>query len=113
MRRLPETRATAIGYLALRQVARMSEMEEATSLLSLSCKTQEHPKVQHRGDVAVLSFNLVSYAKRPNGGSIIVRWHSTEAFARIEGKWRIMHSHWSYTTPELKTPNPGQGANRR
>src|SRR6266446_6627917 len=41
------------------------------------------PKVQHRGDVAVLSYNLVSYAKRPNGGSVIVRWNSTAVYGRI------------------------------
>ncbi len=63
------------------------------------------PKVQHRGDVAVLSYNLVSYAKRPNGGSVIVRWNSTEVYGRIQGKWKIIHSHWSYTKPELKRPN--------
>jgi ketosteroid isomerase-like protein len=60
------------------------------------------PKVQRRGDVAVLTFNLVSYGKRPDGGSVIVRWNSTEVYARIEGKWKIIHSHWSYTKPELK-----------
>lgn len=59
-------------------------------------------KVQHCGDLAVLSYNLVSYAKRPNGGSLIVRWNSTEVYGRIEGKWKIIHSHWSYTKPELK-----------
>ncbi len=64
------------------------------------------PKVQHRGDVAVLSYNLVSYAKRPNGGSVIVRWNSTAVYGRIGGKWKFIHSHWSYTKPELKSPNP-------
>jgi ketosteroid isomerase-like protein len=59
-------------------------------------------KVQHRGDVAVLTYNLVSYGKRPNGGSVVVRWNSTEVYGRIEGKWKIIHSHWSYTKPELK-----------
>jgi ketosteroid isomerase-like protein len=60
------------------------------------------PKVQHHGDVAVLSYNLVSYGKRPNGESVVVRWNSTEVYGRIEGKWKIIHSHWSYTKPELK-----------
>src|SRR5260370_13484707 len=46
------------------------------------------PNVQHRGDVAVLSYNLVSYAKRPNGGSVIVRWNSTAVYERIERKWK-------------------------
>jgi ketosteroid isomerase-like protein len=63
------------------------------------------PKVQHRGDVAVLSYNLVSHAKRPNGELVIVRWNSTEVYGRIEGQWKIIHSHWSYTKPELKQAN--------
>ena len=63
------------------------------------------PKVQHRDDVAVLSYNLVSYGKRPNGASVIVRWNSTEVYSRIGGKWKIIHSHWSYTKPESKQPN--------
>lgn len=64
------------------------------------------PKVQHRGDLAVLSYNLVSYGKRPNGGSFTVRWNSTEVYGRIGGKWKIIHSHWSYTKPELKQASP-------
>ena len=50
------------------------------------------PKVQHSGDVAVLSYNLVNYAKRPNEGSVIVRWNSTAVYRRIEGKWKIIHT---------------------
>jgi ketosteroid isomerase-like protein len=63
------------------------------------------PKVQHIGDVAVLSYNLVSHAKRPNGASVIVYWNSTAVYGRIGGKWKIVHSHWSYTKPETKEPN--------
>jgi ketosteroid isomerase-like protein len=63
------------------------------------------PKVQHIGDVAVLSYNLVSHAKRPNGASVIVYWNSTAVYGRIEGKWKIIHSHWSYAKPETKEPN--------
>lgn len=59
-------------------------------------------KVQHYGDVAVLSFNLVSYTKGPNGESRTTRWNSTEVYGRIEGKWVIVHSHWSYTKPEVR-----------
>jgi ketosteroid isomerase-like protein len=61
-------------------------------------------KVQHDGNVAVLSYNLVSHAKRPNGDSIVVRWNSTAVYRQISGKWKIIHSHWSFTKPELKRP---------
>lgn len=63
------------------------------------------PKVQHRGDMTVLSYIVVNYIKRPNGESAMVRWNSTAVYERIEGKWKIIHSHWSYTKPELKRAN--------
>lgn len=62
------------------------------------------PKVQHAGDVAVLSYNLVSHAKLANGDSVVVRWNSTAVYQRVAGNWRIIHSHWSFTKPELAKP---------
>jgi uncharacterized protein (TIGR02246 family) len=64
-----------------------------------------NPKVQRHGDVALLTFNLVSYATMPDKPeSVVARWNSTEVYARIDGKWRIAHSHWSYVKPEVKQP---------
>jgi ketosteroid isomerase-like protein len=63
------------------------------------------PKVQRHGNVALLSFNLVNYGKvggRPE--SVLSRWNSTEVYARTNGRWKIIHSHWSYTKPEIKLP---------
>jgi ketosteroid isomerase-like protein len=63
------------------------------------------PKVQRHGDVALLTFNLVNYGKvgdRPEG--VLARWNSTEVYARRNGTWKIIHSHWSYTKPEIKPP---------
>ena len=63
------------------------------------------PKVQVHGDVALLTFNLVSYRKMPDGGEqTAARWNSTETYGRVDGQWRIIHSHWSYIKPELKQP---------
>ena len=63
-----------------------------------------NPRVQQRGDVAVLSFNLTSHTRNPDGSSRLVRWNSTEVYRRTAGKWRIIHNHWSFTRPELKQP---------
>jgi len=62
--------------------------------------------VQHCGDAALLSFNLVSY--RTDGGRerAISSWNSTEAYRRTPQGWRIFHSHWSFIRPELKDANP-------
>jgi ketosteroid isomerase-like protein len=63
------------------------------------------PAVQHHGDVAVLTFNLLSHRTQPDGSeAVIARWNSTEVYRRMNGTWRIIHSHWSYIKPELKAP---------
>lgn len=57
-----------------------------------------NPRVDFGGDLAVLTFNLVNYGARMNGGKKETsRWNSTEVYRRINGKWKIIHSHWSYT----------------
>lgn len=61
------------------------------------------PKIQRHGDVALLTFNLINYGKvgdRPE--SVLARWNSTEVYSRINGSWKIIHSHWSYIKPELR-----------
>jgi ketosteroid isomerase-like protein len=61
------------------------------------------PKVQQQGDIAVLTFNLISHGARfGDGPKGDVRWNSTEVYQRISGQWKIIHSHWSYTQPDLK-----------
>ncbi|MBI2817959.1 MAG: DUF4440 domain-containing protein [Acidobacteria bacterium] len=63
------------------------------------------PKVQRYGDVALLTFNLTNYGKVQDGSEVVLaRWNSTEVYSRIDGKWKITHSHWSYIKPEVKQP---------
>ena len=63
------------------------------------------PKVQRRGDSVLLTFNLLSYVTQPDGKErAIARWNSSELYRRVNGQWRIVHSHWSYIKPELKQP---------
>ena len=64
-----------------------------------------NPKVQLHGDVAVLTYNLVNYQKLSDGSERPMnRWNSTSVFHRVGGRWRQIHSHWSFTKPELKSP---------
>lgn len=61
------------------------------------------PKVQRYGDVAVLSFNLLSYQKQPDGNEpVVARWNSTAVYRRAGDTWKSVHVHWSYLKPELK-----------
>lgn len=51
-----------------------------------------NPNVQVCGNVAVLTFNYVSY-----GSEIENRWNCTEVYRRTDGEWRIIQTHWSHT----------------
>jgi len=51
------------------------------------------PKVQLSGDVAVLTYNLVTYV-----GSKEDRWNATMVYQKVDGTWKIIHTHMS---PEL------------
>jgi len=54
------------------------------------------PLVQVIGDAAILTFQYVSYS-----GEAETHWNCTEVYQRTGGDWRIVHSHWSFTHPEL------------
>jgi len=63
-----------------------------------------NPKVQRHGDIALLTFNLVNYGTLNGSERVVARWNSTEVYSRIGDKWKIIHSHWSFTQPEIKPP---------
>lgn len=64
-----------------------------------------NPLVQQYGDVAMLTFNLISYGTAVDGGEkVLARWNSTEVYTPTEGSWKIIHSHWSLTKPDLMNP---------
>ena len=56
------------------------------------------PRVQRLGAAAaVLTFNVVNYGRRPNEPeTVISRWNSTAVYSRADGRWKIVHSHWSF-----------------
>jgi ketosteroid isomerase-like protein len=62
--------------------------------------------VDRAGEAAILTYNLVSYGRRADGGAVVARWNSTAVYRLIDGRWKILHSHWSFTRPELKVSNP-------
>jgi ketosteroid isomerase-like protein len=52
-----------------------------------------NPHVQASGDLAMLTFNYISY-----NGQQTSRWNCTEAYRREpDNHWRIIQTHWSYT----------------
>lgn len=57
------------------------------------------PRVQVAGDAAILTFRYVSYT-----GESVARWNCTEVYQRFGEEWKIVHSHWSFTQPEVAAP---------
>ena len=59
------------------------------------------PKILVHGDAAVLFYRFFSTHLNPDG-SIASRipWNCTEVYSRIDGKWKIVHTHWSYINGE-------------
>jgi ketosteroid isomerase-like protein len=62
------------------------------------------PRVQQYGDMAVLTYNLVSHVHTPEGKQADVRWNSTSVYHRVSGRWRTIHSHWSFTGAAQQPP---------
>ncbi len=54
------------------------------------------PKIQLSGNVAVLTYNLITYV-----GSKEERWNATMVYQKTRGKWKIIHTHMSVTQPTL------------
>jgi ketosteroid isomerase-like protein len=83
-----------------------SHIEPFAGKFSIDRVEMINPHVRRDGDLAVLTFNLNDYGAQMNGGpKETARWNSTEVYQRISGAWRIVHSHWSYTKPDIK-PKP-------
>lgn len=58
----------------------------------------KNPKVQAVSDMAVLTFNLDSYA-----GENILKWNCTEVYRKEKnGGWKLIQTHWSFVKPEMK-----------
>ena len=84
------------------RAAMVALMASITGKIRVDRYDMLHPVVQQQGDVALLSFNLVSYRTDDGRERAISSWNSTEAYRRTPKGWRIFHSHWSYIKPELK-----------
>jgi hypothetical protein len=66
----------------------------------------DDPVVQLQDNIAVLTFNLVNYGK-PSGSAgetVLARWNASEVYRQVDGAWRIIHTHWSFTQPRLAGP---------
>jgi ketosteroid isomerase-like protein len=53
-----------------------------------------NPQIQVSGNIAVLTFNLVSYT-----GNSVSKWNCTEVYRfENDSEWKLIHTHWSYVS---------------
>lgn len=67
-----------------------------------------NPQVIAEGGLAVLSYNLENYVRAADGSEKEgTRWNSTQAYRRIDNRWRAVHVHWSFTKhPAFQNMSP-------
>lgn len=86
-------------------------LETLKGKISYGASEYMRPKASVYGDVAVLTFNYRG-STRTEDGTVhqFVPWDTTEVYARVDGQWRIIHTHWSYvehTAPDrVEVPVP-------
>jgi ketosteroid isomerase-like protein len=92
----PETPQRLNGLEALK-----SEYAKAEGQIFYDVMDFIDPVVRVHGDMLVLVYRFFSTRLNPDG-SIMRRtpWNCSEVYARIEGQWRINHTHWSYIKGE-------------
>ena len=86
----PDTERRLDGLEALRKFYAAIEGK-----ISIERYEMINPKVQIHGDTAVLTFNLIDYIPASEGSPREEYWNSTEVYSRIDGEWKIIHTHWS------------------
>jgi ketosteroid isomerase-like protein len=64
------------------------------------------PRAQVHGDAVVLFYRFLATNLRPDGTVAQRRaWSCTEVYARLERRWRIVHSHWSWIGARPPVPS--------
>jgi hypothetical protein len=61
----------------------------------------ESPKVQAGGDMAVLTYQLVT-----RNGDLTRTWNATQVYQRKPAAWRVIHTHFSAAAAPLGAPRP-------
>ena len=55
--------------------------------------------VSDGGDLAVATYNLLNFIPDGNGGEKPgAIWNSTQVYRLVDGKWRVAHVNWSFTS---------------
>ncbi len=85
-----------------------AQMAERAGKIHYDVMDFVEPRVQVHGEAAVLFYRFFSTSLRPDGAvAERTAWNCTEVFVKIDGQWRIVHTHWSLIggRPEQGTPS--------
>jgi len=75
-------------------------LESVRGRMSIDKAELLNPSVTRTGNIAVLTFNLISRGASLGGSpKQDVKWNATEIYRKVEDRWFIVHSHWALTTP--------------
>ena len=85
----------------LRGEALRSELAQRLGQIHYDVMDFVAPRIQVLGDMAVLTYRFLS-TRLNRDGSIASRTpcNCSEVYARMDGKWRIIHNHWSFIKGE-------------
>jgi ketosteroid isomerase-like protein len=74
-----------------------AEYETRTGKIHYDVMEFIEPRIQTYGDTAVLFYRFFSTVLNPDG-TVKSRtpWNCTEVYAKRDGAWKIVHTHWSY-----------------
>lgn len=88
----PTTERRLDGHAALEK-----HYEPVKNLIHVTRYEMINPKVQATKDMAVLTFNLLSW-----GNDGLTKWNCTEVYKLESNQWKIIQTHWSYIKPIIK-----------
>mgnify|MGYP003596214536 CR=1 FL=1 len=73
-------------------------MESLAGKIFYGASHYARPHAAVHGEVAILTFNYQGSTCKTDGSiQRYALWNTTEVYARLEGEWKIIHSHWSLT----------------
>ena len=101
----PLTRARIDGLQALSVYDESSQGQGEISRYELA-----NPQVIKTGDLALLTYNLTTYARDAHGEEKLADcWNSTVVYRRNNADWKVVHAHWSFTAHEAFREPPLEG----
>lgn len=101
----PLTRARIDGLQALSVYCESSQGQHEIARYEIA-----NPQVVNAGELALLTYNLTTYARDANDEEKLAdSWNCTAVYRRDGNSWKVLHAHWSFTAHEAFLEPPAEG----